>query len=74
MYALSTAPIDQWVWGQDDQRDWDLHYLVDAMGPRLTSLGRLSYAYACTKDDHNVAWAMCQGDIDQLDFASGVSR
>lgn len=64
--------IDQWVWlirPGDHGLAGDHHYLADAFGPKLTEVGRLGYIRNCINDKAGaVMWAMCQGDIDQLDL------
>jgi hypothetical protein len=72
-------PLDQWAMisrGNDlggDDLVLDAHYLADALGPRLSELGRAAYVRRCIRGDGRteapVAWAMCQADIEQLDFA-----
>jgi len=49
----------------------DTHYLMDALGARLTETGRLAYIEACLghHDAPEVIWAMCQADIDAFDPA-----
>lgn len=48
----------------------DHNYLADALGPRLSEVGRFAYVRDCiTRSDHGpVHWAMCQGDIALLDL------
>jgi hypothetical protein len=65
--------IDQWVWltrNGNQSLAIDHHYLADAFGPKLTEVGRLGYIRNCVNADKDAAvmWAMCQGDIDQLDL------
>lgn len=68
-------PIDQYVLITDDtgtSGDFrlDKHYFVDALGPRLSEAGRLAYIAPCisSRNSGPVHWAMCQGDIAQLDL------
>jgi hypothetical protein len=49
-------------------RSADPAYLADAFGARLSQAGRLSYIERCLTSKE-VAWAMCQGDIEALDAA-----
>jgi hypothetical protein len=52
----------------------DPSYLVDAIGPKLTELGRAAYVNLCVSEDEDVAlWAMCQGDVEALDRAKVAS-
>lgn len=65
--------IDQWAWLTRNgtySLASDHHYLADAFGPKLTEVGRLGYIRNCVNADKDAAvmWAMCQGDIDQLDL------
>ncbi len=48
----------------------DKNYLADALGGRLTALGRAGYVKQCVvnDDEHVVQWAMCAPDIAQLDW------
>jgi hypothetical protein len=64
--------LDQYVMiGADSGASNDLaldhDYLVDALGSHLTEAGRLAYVQKCINSSSAVKWAMCQGDIDQLD-------
>lgn len=56
--------------GASNDMALDHNYLVDAIGPRLTEVGRFAYVKNCVKHSNNgpVQWAMCQGDIAQLDL------
>lgn len=48
----------------------DPEYVADALGAKLTELGRAAYIAECIKgDDKTGRWAVCQGDIDALDRA-----
>nr|HEX4312657.1 hypothetical protein [Kofleriaceae bacterium] len=50
----------------------DPAYATDAFGSKLSATGRVAMAYRCLSeggDDKPVWWAMCQGDLDQLDWA-----
>lgn len=47
----------------------DHDYLADSFGAKLTEVGRLAYVRNCIKRSNNVHWAMCQGDVEALDFA-----
>jgi len=54
-------------------------YTTDALGPKLTEVGRFAYIYQCLRvrdeDEQPVRWAMCQPDIDAFDrkkFANEV--
>ncbi len=51
-----SGPIDRW-------------YLADVYGPKLSQAGRLALVEHCLASDLPVEWAMCQGDLDALDFA-----
>lgn len=43
----------------------DASYIVDALGDKLTPLGRAAYVFQClTGDEDPVAWSMCQGDVE----------
>jgi hypothetical protein len=46
----------------------DHNYFVDALGARLTELGRFAYVRWCLESTRPVQWAMCQGDVAQLDL------
>ncbi|MSP63886.1 MAG: hypothetical protein EXR72_26785 [Myxococcales bacterium] len=63
-YAMITADS-----GASGDLALDHHYLVDALGARLTEVGRFAYLQRCVKSSNNgpVQWAMCQGDIERLD-------
>ena len=65
--------IDQWILINNDvggsgDMSLDHNYFVDALGPNLTETGRAAYVRTCVKSDNPVQWAMCQDDIDKLDF------
>lgn len=67
--------LDQWAMinadaGASGDLSLDKNYLADALGGRLTETGRLAYIRRCirSEDKRPVQWAMCQGDIDQLDW------
>jgi hypothetical protein len=67
--------LDQYAMiGRDAGASGDLaldhNYLVDAFGAKLTETGRFAYVRGCVKSSRNgpVQWAMCQGDIAQLDL------
>ncbi len=67
--------LDQYAMiGRDAGASGDLaldhDYLVDAFGLKLTEVGRFAYVRRCVKGSRNgpVQWAMCQGDVAQLDF------
>jgi len=69
-------PLDQWAMitsgvGAPDDLALDRHYLVDAFGAKLSAVGRAAYVKRCIErsDGNPVEWAMCQGDIAQLDYA-----
>ncbi|HEY5923573.1 MAG TPA: hypothetical protein VIV11_17955, partial [Kofleriaceae bacterium] len=47
----------------------DAVYFVDALGPKLSEIGRLAYVLKCTESDNPVRLAMCDGDIKRLDRA-----
>jgi hypothetical protein len=69
----SFDPIDQYVWittpmGASGALSLDTNYLVDAFGSRLSEIGRLAYVGRCIRSKMPVEWAMCQEDIDKLDF------
>lgn len=47
----------------------DIWYLGDIYGAQLSQSGHLAIAEKCLeKENAPVVWAMCQGDIDALDF------
>jgi hypothetical protein len=69
-------PIDQWAmiasgFGASGDLALDPHYFADALGPKLSELGRAAYVKRCigASDNQPVTWAMCQGDVARLDFA-----
>lgn len=70
------GPVDQYA---TFQRPWmevpgltaelDIWYLADLYGPQLSQLGHLAVAQKClAAQDAPVVWAMCQTDLDALDF------
>ncbi|MBA3453161.1 MAG: hypothetical protein H0T42_08715 [Deltaproteobacteria bacterium] len=65
--------IDQWVLilnGVGGSGDFTLddNYFVDSLGQNLTETGRAAYIKVCIEDKSPVQWAMCQADIDRLDY------
>jgi hypothetical protein len=46
----------------------DHNYFVDALGSKLTETGRFAYVKWCVESKRPVQWAMCQGDVAQLDL------
>jgi len=65
--------LDQWAMitndvGAEGDFSLDDNYLVDALGANLTEVGRAAYIMACIAQENPVQWAMCQGDIAQLDL------
>jgi hypothetical protein len=48
----------------------DIAYLTDAMGDKLSMLGRFAFVEQCLQgsDAREVRWAVCQPDIAALDF------
>jgi hypothetical protein len=54
--------------GESGSLTLDHNYFVDALGKKLTESGRLAYVARCIKEKEPVQWAMCQGDIERLDF------
>ena len=67
--------LDQWAMisrdaGGSEDLSLDENYLTDALGSKLTETGRLAYIRRCIKGSRvaPVQWAMCQGDIAQLDL------
>ncbi len=71
----SFDPIDQFAMlnadaGPSGDMSLDHDYLADALGAKLSETGRLSYVRRCINNRRTnaVAWAMCQGDIDALDW------
>jgi hypothetical protein len=54
--------------GASDSLTLDHNYFVDALGKRLTESGRFAYVARCIAQSQPVQWAMCQGDIDRLEF------
>lgn len=71
--------LDQWAmiahgFGPSGDLALDHHYLADALGARLTEVGRAAYVSRCVeghdgREAKPVEWAMCQGDLAQLDYA-----
>ena len=53
----------------------DKNYFADALGTKLTALGRAGYVQSCVRseDQHVVQWAMCAPDIAQLDWKKAAS-
>lgn len=70
----SLDPIDQWALididtGGSGELALDDHYLVDGLGLGLSETGRLAYVSQCIHTrDQPVTWAMCQRDLDRLDW------
>jgi hypothetical protein len=71
------SPMEQYYWlGRLFQNNlsFDPHYMADALGPRLSELGRLQYITKCLGGTVDAAiptvWAMCQPDIARLDRVS----
>lgn len=67
------TPIDQYVGMQkstlgDSSRVVDRAYLADALGPRLSELGRAAFVAGCIAAEHPTAWALCQPDVEALDI------
>lgn len=65
--------VDQWAIISNDvggSGDFTLddNYFVDSLGPNLTETGRAAYIKTCIKENNPVQWAMCQADIDRLDY------
>jgi hypothetical protein len=67
--------LDQWAMinvdaGASGDLSLDKNYLTDALGAKLTETGRLAYIRSCIKSSNKrpVQWAMCQPDIDALDW------
>ena len=72
--AWSTAtPLDQFALLNRDTGDVDVAYVADALGAKLSMLGRLAYVRTCmsrgSQDDGPVAYAMCATDAAGLDMA-----
>lgn len=55
--------------GVSGSLELDHAYFADALGPRLTETARFAYIQDCIASNNfePVRWAMCQGDIEQLD-------
>ncbi|MBS1124324.1 MAG: hypothetical protein H6Q90_6552 [Deltaproteobacteria bacterium] len=53
-------------------------YAADAIGPQLTEVGRLAFLEHCVKapirHDSVREWAVCQGDVDEWDFAKFATQ
>lgn len=71
----SLDPVDQYALididvGGSGELALDDNYLVDALGLGLSETGRFAYVTRCVKtfEQHPVQWAMCQRDIDRLDW------
>jgi hypothetical protein len=64
----SLDALDQYQKFDDgNTRDYDVDYLADALGPKLTETGRLGYLVLCVKSKSPVQWAMCQADVAAYD-------
>ena len=60
------TPVEQFV--TISRADDGSHYVADALGAKLTEVGRLAYIIDCLRVRRGpVEWAICQGDFDQLD-------
>jgi hypothetical protein len=69
---VEMTPIDQWgaiVKAQDDsQANMDALYLADVFDARLSEVGRLALITTCMKETSEIIWAVCQDDVDKIDF------
>jgi hypothetical protein len=69
--AWSTlSPVEQYGLIAGDFNDDGPAYSADALGAKLTEVGRFGYIRTCLKardDEQPVTWAMCQPDIDAFD-------
>lgn len=75
----SYGPLDQFAeLSSANSGDVDGGYVADAIGDKLTQLGRLGYVRFCMErakqDDGPVALAMCATDIAALDMAKLVAE
>jgi hypothetical protein len=64
------SPIDQYIGIQASSSvnpPYDQSYVADALDDKLTALGRAAYVKYCVHSQSNVAFAMCQADIDAYD-------
>jgi hypothetical protein len=60
------TPIEQFV--TISRADDNSHYVTDALGAKLTEVGRFAYILDCLRVGRGaVEWAICQGDFDALD-------
>ena len=60
------TPIEQLV--TISRADDSSSYVADALGAKLSEVGRFAYVLDCLRVRRGVVdWAMCQGDLDQLD-------
>lgn len=75
----SYGPLDQFaLLGNANTAQVDGGYMADAIGEKLTQLGRLGYVRFCMErtkqDDGPVALAMCAADIAALDMTKIVAE
>ena len=69
-YALLTRAI-----GPSGSLSLDHAYVADALGGRLSELGRLGYVRDCLQPGRGpVEWAMCQGDIERLSLPRAAAE
>src|SRR5215468_2094294 len=64
--------LDQWSWltapaGASGDLTQDRNYVADALGSKLSEVGRLAYIRWCLESKSPVQWAMCEGDLERLD-------
>jgi hypothetical protein len=64
--------MDQWYWlstpaGASGDLTMDRNYVADALGSKLSEVGRFAYIRWCLETKNPVQWAMCEGDIERLD-------
>ena len=53
----------------------DASYIVDAIGDKLTALGRTAYVFQCLAgDEEPIAWSMCQGDVEAFDAKKALAE
>ena len=64
------SPVDQFaLLGNDIGQNYDAAYMADAFADKLSESGRAAYLDHCLgSNEHEVTWAMCQGDADAYDF------
>lgn len=71
------SPVEQYVLlNFDIANHYDGNYIADALGPKLSEAGRLSYILklCMSSNAREVQWAMCQPDLDAFDFKKLVAE